>query len=106
MIRIRSQREYEVWCKKCQHVLVFDSPEDLKKENKPNSYFNPMYCLVCPSCGREIWFDGITGYSLAPDFCKQVKFTDKKQEEETAGDFQKKLEDFNANLQADSFDLF
>ena len=106
MIRIRSQIEYEVWCEKCQHVLVFDSPEDLKKENKPDFHFNPMYCLVCPKCGREIWFYGITGDSLDPDFCKQVKFTDKKQEEETARYFQKKIAEFNANLQADSFDLF
>ena len=106
VIRIKSQREYEVWCKNCQHVLVFDSPEDLKKENKPDSYVNPMYCLVCPSCGREIWFDGLTGYTLGRDFCEQVKFTNNNKKEATVGDFQKKLEEFDANLQADSLNLF
>ena len=98
MIRIKNQREYEVWCKKCHHVLVFDSPEDLKKENKPNSCISPMFCLICPSCGGEIWFDGVLGFSLDPDFCEQVKFADKN--------LQKKFEDFSANLQADNFDLF
>ena len=55
MIRIKSKREYEVWCEKCRHVLVFDSPEDLKKENKPDSCVNPMFCLICPSCGSKIF---------------------------------------------------
>ena len=97
MIRIKSKREYEVWCEKCRHVLVFDSPEDLKKEDKPDSCVNPMFCLICPSCGSKIWFDGIFGFSLDPNFCNQVKFSDKK--------LQEKFEDFTANLQADTLDI-
>ncbi|MBR3003119.1 MAG: hypothetical protein IKF38_06165 [Clostridia bacterium] len=68
MIRIKGRDEYEVWCRNCKKTIIFDSPEDLKKDEP-----SELYCVICPLCEREIWFDGIVGHTLEPNFAKQVK---------------------------------
>ena len=67
--------EFDVWCNDCKKVITVEGPEDLQKEILPGKE-HPMFCLVCPSCGREIRFDGIVGQTLSHEFISQVK--DKK----------------------------
>lgn len=62
--------EFDVWCRDCEKVITVEGPEDLQKEVKDGQ---EMFCLICPVCGREIWFDGTMGHTLSLDFKKQVK---------------------------------
>jgi hypothetical protein len=64
--------EFDVWCKDCKKVITVEGPEDLRKETIPGEK-HPMFCLVCPSCKREIRFDGIVGHTLSPEFISQVQ---------------------------------
>ena len=66
--------EFDVFCRDCKNVIVVEEPEDLQKEVKDGE---EMFCLICPVCGREIWFDGIMGHTLNPDFRKQVQTKEK-----------------------------
>ena len=114
MIRIKGQEEYTVWCENCKKALIFDSPEDLIKAN------NKMYCIVCPLCKKDIWFHEFdTNTIMDPNFTKNIKYADINQQKVAAESFQKrlkelrdetqKLEEFTANLEADSspyYDLF
>lgn len=53
-------------------VITVEGPEDLRKETIPGEK-HPMFYLVCPSCKREIRFDGIVGHTLSPEFISQVQ---------------------------------
>ena len=66
----KSNWEFDVWCRNCKTVITVEGPDDLQKEIRDGQ---EMFCLTCPVCGHEVWFDGICGYSLSPDFIKQVK---------------------------------
>lgn len=66
--------EFEVYCQNCKNTIIVEGPEDFKKELQDGE---EMFSLTCPVCGREIWFDGIVGYTLELDFRKEVKFTTK-----------------------------
>ena len=72
--------EFDVFCRDCKNVIVVEEPEDLQKEVKDGQ---EMFCLICPVCGCEIWFDGIMGHTLSSDFRKRVQ-TKKKNYLETA----------------------
>lgn len=66
--------EFELYCRDCKNTIIVEGPEDLKKELQDG---REMFCLTWPVCGREIWFDGIRGYTLELGFRKEVKFTSK-----------------------------
>ena len=62
--------ELDVFCRGCNKIIVVEEPEDLTKKEEDGII---KLRLVCPNCGREIWFDNLTGHRINPDFIKQVK---------------------------------
>lgn len=64
--------EFDVWCNNCQKIITVEGPKDLQKEILPGEK-HPIFCLICPLCGREIRFDGIVGHTLSPEFISRVK---------------------------------
>jgi len=85
MIRVKGQDEYNVRCENCKRILIFDSPEDLIKAD------DNMYCIVCPLCKKEIWFNGILDTFMNPNFTEKIKNADNNQQKVAAEFFQKKL---------------
>ena len=69
-IKKNSYDEFDVFCHGCEKTIIVEGPEDLSKEEKNEQ---EMFCLTCPVCGREIWFDGIFGFTLSPAYRAQVK---------------------------------
>ena len=86
MVRVKSCKEYEVWCNSCQKIIVFDSPEDLRKDTKLNSMYETQYRVKCPSCGRVIVFSKVSGFDLPYDFTKEVKEMEEIEEPEKSED--------------------
>lgn len=62
--------EFDVWCRDCEKVITVEGPKDLKKKIVDGKL---MFCLECPNCKKEIWFDGIVGHTLSPEFVNQVE---------------------------------
>lgn len=93
MIRIKCQEEYTVWCENCKKTLIFDSPEDLIKAE------NNMYCIVCPLCKKEIWFNGLLDTIMNPIFTEKIKNADKNQQKVAGKSFQKRLKEFGDEVQ-------
>ena len=62
--------EFDVFCRGCNKIIVVEEPEDLTKKEEDGII---KLRLVCPNCGREIWFDNLTGHRINPDFIEQVK---------------------------------
>lgn len=62
--------EFDVFCHNCKKTIVVEGPEDLTKDEQNGAEF---FYLVCPECGNEIRFSGLTGYRINPEFRKLVK---------------------------------